>query len=107
VSLVSSFLALQTQWNVKEALPSAPLRYFTYMPLMHSEQLQDQQVGRQLASMMLCWFRVRCKPACWNINSLCWCMSGGHTHLRATHDVCSPGAGRIKTVGVHTHLVGS
>lgn len=42
--------AMQTAWDIKSALPSAVLRYFTYMPLMHSEDLKDQEVGAQAAS---------------------------------------------------------
>jgi uncharacterized protein (DUF924 family) len=41
-------LFVQTAWDVKSALPSPPLRYFSYMPLMHSEDLQDQEVRQGL-----------------------------------------------------------
>lgn len=39
---------VRTAWDVKSALPSPPLRYFSYMPLMHSEDLQDQELLVQL-----------------------------------------------------------
>lgn len=40
---------VQTAWDVNSALPSAPLRYFSYMPLIHSEDLKDQEVRQQLS----------------------------------------------------------
>lgn len=92
-------LFLQTQWNVKEALPSAPLRYFNYMPLMHSEQLQDQRVRQHL----LCWCRVSCKPACLLAGYLAGFLHEelAHAFVRQTPCVCSP---RGQGAASHLHI---
>jgi hypothetical protein len=58
---------VQTAWDVKSALPSPPLRYFSYMPLMHSEDLEDQEVSQQLSLLAVGSTNSHCKFAagCW------------------------------------------
>lgn len=39
-------VSVQVSWDLKSVLPLAPLRYYSYMPLMHSEALSDQEVRK-------------------------------------------------------------
>lgn len=39
---------MRASWDLKAVLPLAPLRYYSYMPLMHSEELSDQELLVQL-----------------------------------------------------------